>query len=97
MNDWPFDDPENVAVLTVRQVVSGERPIRLVARDADDGMWQFLTGDPITMADALIVGLGEVFRIDPSIGEVAELELGASAERECVGRPWRRSPCDSST
>jgi hypothetical protein len=92
VGDWPFDEPENVATMTVRQVTDGEEPILLVAHDADDGMWQFLTGGPIEMADAMLVSLREVYRIDSTIGELADLPLGWTAERSAVGRPWRCRP-----
>ena len=55
MNQWPFDEPENVATMTIRQVIHGGQPILYVSHDADDGMWQFLTGGPVTTADAMIV------------------------------------------
>ncbi len=90
MNDWPFDDPENVATMTVRQVTHDGQPILLVVRSADDGMWQFLTGGPISMADAMIVSLRGVFRLDPTIGELADLPLGWTAERSAPGQPWQR-------
>ena len=45
MTDWPFSDPPNVAVFTTGQVVRGERAVLYVSHDADDGAWQFLTGD----------------------------------------------------
>ena len=90
MEDWPFDDPENVATMTVRQITHGGQPILLVSHDADDGMWQFLTGGPVEMADAMIVGLREVFEIDPSIAEVADLPLGWQAARSSAGAPWQR-------
>lgn len=91
MDGWPFDDPENVATMTVRQITHGGQPILLVSRDADDGMWQFLTGDPVEMADAMIVSLREVYRIDSSIGELADLPLGWTAERSAPGQSWQRS------
>jgi hypothetical protein len=91
VGDWPFKDPENVAAMTERQVTHGGQPILLVAHDADDGMWQFLAGGPVEMADAMIVSLGEVFTIDPSVGELADLPLGWTAERSASGQPWRRS------
>jgi len=91
MSDWPFDDPENVATMTVRQVTHGGQPILLVGHDADEGMWQFLTGGPVEMADAMLVSLRDVYRIDPSIGELADLPLGCTAERSAPGQPWRRS------
>ncbi len=91
MTEWPFGDPANVASLTVRQVTHGGQPILLVAHDASDGMWQFLTGGPLRMADAMIVSLRHVFNLDPTVGELADLPLGWTAERPAVGQPWRRS------
>jgi hypothetical protein len=92
MEEWPFDESENVATMTVRQVMRGGQPILLVSHDADDGMWQFLTGGSVEMADAMIVSLREVYRIDPSIGELADLPLGWTAERSGPRLSWRRSP-----
>ena len=92
MEGWPFDDPENVATMTVRQIAHGGQPILLVSHDAEDGMWQFLTGGPVQMADAMLVSLREAYRIDRSIGELADLPRGWTAERSAPGQPWRRSP-----
>jgi hypothetical protein len=91
MGEWPFDEAENVTTMTVRQVTHGGQPILYVSHDADDGMWQFLTGGPVEMADAMIVSLREVYRIDSTIGELADLPLGWTAERSALGQPWRRS------
>ena len=43
-DDWPFDDPPNVAVVTTRDVTEDKVPILFVSHDRDDGAWQFLTG-----------------------------------------------------
>lgn len=91
MNDWPFDEPPNVATMTVRQVMQDGQPILYVSHDADDGMWQFLAGESVVMSDGMIVSLGAVFRIDPSIGELADLPLGWTAERTAPGQSWQRS------
>lgn len=90
MRDWPFDDPENIASLTVRQVMQKDKAILRVTHDADDGMWQFLTGEAVKMSDAMIVSLESVYLLDPSIGELADLPLGWTAERSEPGEPWRR-------
>jgi hypothetical protein len=90
MENWPFDDPENVAALTVRQVTHDGQPILLVSHDADDGMSQFLTGGPVVLADALLVSLREVYRIDPLIAELVDLPLGWQASRSAAGKPWQR-------
>jgi hypothetical protein len=91
LSKWPFHDPENVATFTVRQVTEKQLPILRVIHDADDGGWQFLTGAPIDMADAMLVSLRLVFGIDPTIGELFDLPVGWEAERSGIGEPWRRS------
>ncbi len=92
MLTWPFDDPENVVTMTVRQVTHEGQPILLVSHDADDGMWQFLTGGTVTMADAMLVSLRDVYSIDPTIGELADLPVGWTAMRLAIGEPWQRQP-----
>ncbi len=91
MGMWPFDDAENVATMTVRQIMDGRQPILVVTHDADDGMWQFLPGDPVEMSDAILVSLREVYDIDPSVAELADLPLGWTAQRSTPKQPWRRS------
>ena len=90
--DWPFDDPEDVAAYTLKRIVRGESPIRFVSHDADDGAWQFLDGLDASVEDAALVCLREMARIDPSLLELAELPLGWVAERERPGEPWSKAP-----
>lgn len=94
MEAWPFDDPENVAVFTTRQVMRDGRPILWVSHDAEDGAWQFHSGEAVEVADAMLVSLRSVFRLDPSIGELADLPLVWKAWRTAPGDPWRRQPSD---
>jgi hypothetical protein len=88
---WPFDDPPNVATITVRQVVQDGEPVLLVARDAEDGGWQFLTGGVFDMADGLMVSLQSMVQRDPTLAELADLPLGWQATRDRVGAEWQRS------
>lgn len=88
--NWPFEDPPNVATITVRQIVEDGAPILLVVRDSDDGCWQFLTGDVIEIADAMLVGLRGMVEQDPTISELADLEPGWRASRKSVGAEWER-------
>lgn len=90
MNDWPFDELKNVAAMSMTQVIRDGQPILFVSHDAEDGMWQFLSGGTVCMADAMIVGLGEVYELDSSIGELADLPLGWTAERSSPGQCWQR-------
>ena len=95
MNSWPFSDPENVATVTVEQIICGNEPILLVCRDAEDGGWQFLTGEIVEVANAMLVGLKHIVEIDPSVVELADLPEGWSATREFVGGPWTRAKSEN--
>ena len=90
--DWPFSDPENVAVFTLKRIVRGESPIVRVTHDEDDGGWQFLDGGEVAVEEASVVSLRQITRIDPSILELADLPLGWVAERAGPGEPWQRAP-----
>ncbi|SHH71937.1 hypothetical protein [Massilia sp. CF038] len=94
---WPFSSPKNEATFTVRQIVNGEKPILLVEHDEDEGGWQFLTGEPLDMSDAMIVGLGEIAEMDPSVLELADLPIGWRATREALTGSWLREKADLCT
>src|SRR5262249_44793827 len=91
---WPFPDPPNLAVFTTRKICEATRPILLVSRD-DEGSWQFLTGEPVTASDLLIIGLGEAFALDASLGELGNLQPGWQARRDQPGSPWQPTPMNS--
>jgi hypothetical protein len=88
---WPFADPENLATFTLRDIVEGKRPILLVTHDAEDGCWQFLDGrDNPSPADAFLICLKTAYKLDQSVGELADLPLGWRAWRQAPGEPWQR-------
>jgi hypothetical protein len=79
--NWPFDDSPNVAVITTRHVTEQGAPILLVSRDEDDGGWQLHTGGPALEQDARVVALREIWVLDPSIAELADLAWGSRLPR----------------
>lgn len=89
-DDWPFDQPRNCAVFTMRQVLEGSEPILLVSHDADDHGWQFIGKSDASVADAKVVSLEEIVRRDPTVLEVADLPRGWQAVREKAGGEWSR-------
>jgi hypothetical protein len=91
LEPWPFPDPKNVAVVTVRKALVHGAPILLVVHSHADGTWQFRTGGPFNMADALLVTLSAVVAHDPSVAILADLPNGWRASREAVTAPWVRS------
>jgi hypothetical protein len=88
-NDWPFDQPQDCAVFSVRDIVFGGKPILFVSHDDD---WQFLTGDVVSKEEAAVVGLGEIVQLDPSVLELADLPLGWIATRRSANANWERRP-----
>jgi hypothetical protein len=87
---WPFKAPRTCAAFTMRQVVDGKEPILRVVHD-DDGDWQFIGASDASEEDAAIVGLGSIYDLDPSIGELADLPPGWQAIRDRRDGPWAHS------
>lgn len=87
---WPFADPEDLGVFTLKRAIRGESPILHVSHDEDDGGWQFLDGAAVAVEDAALVCLREMVRLDPSLLELADLPVGWSATRSSPSGPWER-------
>src|SRR5688572_16898990 len=91
-DDWPFDQPRNRAVFSLRTIVFDGAPILFVSHDIEDHGWQFLDGRPLDMANAALVGLEEMVRHDPTVLELADMPPGWQATRESPSSPWQRAP-----
>jgi hypothetical protein len=87
---WPFDDPENAAVFSLRSIVFDGNPILHVAHDEEDGAWQFLGKEDACVEDSAVVCLKEIVARDSSIAELHDLPLGWHAWRKHQSDPWRR-------
>jgi hypothetical protein len=88
--EWPFDQPRNFGVFCSRGIFEGGLPILLVARESD-GSWQFLDGEAVRPEDTpVLVCLEDVYRLDESTAEVANLPKGWIAERPTKGGRWMK-------
>ena len=87
---WPFDQGPNVAAITSTHITRDGKPILQITHYDDDDSWGFQSGLPATTEELQLVAMRQIFWIDPTIVEIADLELGWSAEREFVGGAWRR-------
>ena len=87
---WAFPDRPNLAVVTVVQVLRHGMPVLYVTHDAHDGGWQFLTGKTVDVEDAMVVGLEEMIRHDPTLTALADLPIGWCAWREGRDAEWQR-------
>jgi hypothetical protein len=90
--EWPFDQPRNCAVFTLRSIVFGGNPVLHVSHDADDHGWQFLGLGDADVEDAAIIALSEIVSRDSSLLQVADLPPGWRAWRSSGLAPWQRSP-----
>ena len=88
---WPFDQPPDCAVITLRSIVFGGEPILHVTHDADDHGWQFLGAGGAKEFDAAVVGLDEIVKLDPSVLEVADMPPGWHAWRQSKSSQWQRA------
>ncbi|AEH84546.1 hypothetical protein [Mesorhizobium opportunistum] len=95
MEQWRFEDPPNVAVLSDRGIFKSGDWIAYVVHEADDddsysdegGSWQFHNSEtgPVDEGDIMIV------RRDESILELADLPKGWHAWRSSKSSPWQRA------
>jgi hypothetical protein len=53
MSGWPFEGPQNLAVISNRKVIFGGEWIALVSHDEDDGGWQFLSHETSPLKKAM--------------------------------------------
>ena len=90
--DWKFPDPPHTKAYIAKAVNSGAEDITFVARELEDGSWEFIGDSPVGDVGLAITCLHHPIDRDPSLKELADLPLGWEAEREAPGKPWTRRP-----
>lgn len=86
--DW--NHPFNVAVVTVAEVVSGQRDVLLVRHDEGHGGWQFYDGQDVRGRKPKVIPRDQILKLDDSLAEVTDLPIGWLAPRKAKGQPWAR-------
>lgn len=86
---YEFSEPRNTACITCRHVVKDGADILHVTHDAEDGGWQFLCGGDHTEEDAMILGMEEIVRVDPSVNGLHQMPEGVGASRETRAGEWK--------
>lgn len=84
---FPFRDKPNTAVFTCTHVLYEKRPILHVTHD-EDGDWQFLCGDKHYGDEGRVIALIEAYELDPSVGKLAKMDYGHSADRNDEDGDW---------
>lgn len=94
-NDWPFDQAENVAAITTKQVIDDGKPILMVIHYSDDDSWAFLCNTAGKEEDGRVIGMGTALKLDPTLTTISDLPPGWIAERDAVGSVWRKHADDA--
>jgi hypothetical protein len=89
VEDWPFDQAENVAAISDVSVLEGA-PVLLVIHYSDDDGWAFLSGEEFSVERGKVIGMGCALEMDATLRTVADLPTGWVATRRYVGDSWER-------
>lgn len=73
---WNFDQAEDVAAITTRQVLKEKAPVLKVVHYDDDHSWAFTCGTTDDPADGLVVAMGCIVELDPTLHDISDLEPG---------------------
>ncbi len=85
---WLFDQAQNVAALTTRQVLEENAPILTIIHYEDDHSWAFLCGTTDDDTDGRVISMKQVVEIDSSVLAASGLPIGWSANRSSVEEDW---------
>lgn len=87
--NFPFDDAPNTVAITCCHIMNDNMPILHISHDSDDGMWQFLCGNPHDTSEGRIVSLHKIYTHDPTVAQLADMPCGYSADRQDITAAWR--------
>ena len=85
---FPFKDKPDTACITCVHIVDENKPVLYASHDSDDGCWQFLCGNAHDVEDSRVVSLREIYKLDNSIKNIANLEYGKKAYRKNADSKW---------
>lgn len=63
-------------------------PILHVTHDEVDEIWQFLCGKEHELDEAMVVGMGEVVRLDTLLNQLCDMPSGFGAARDSIQDDW---------
>lgn len=90
MDECPylFSEPKNTACISCKHIFHEGADILRATHD-EDGDWQFLCGGEHSESDAMVVGMGEVAKQDPSVNALCEMPTGVGAFRDAADAEWK--------
>lgn len=94
MAHYPFTDRPDLLVLTCTHVVEEGAPVSTVCHHFDDNSWEFVCADAHSDADAVVISVGELCALDPSLHLLCDLPVGACAIRKSRAHAWEYGRID---
>ena len=88
MADYPFSERSGLLVLTCTHILGG-CDCTLVCHHFDDNTWEFTCGEQHTEEDAVVMSVGELCDMDPSLHLVCDLPVGGAASRPSRAHAWK--------
>ncbi|MCQ2465480.1 MAG: hypothetical protein MJ095_07855 [Oscillospiraceae bacterium] len=85
---FPFSERKGMLCFTCTHVLEDKKPITFVTHHFDDNNWQFLCSSEHSDAEAVIISIGELLEIDPSIEKLCDLPVGGFANRKNINAKW---------
>lgn len=92
MKYYPFSHKPDMLVFTCCHVLENQKRITCVTHHFDDNNWQFVCHSIHNDADAVIITIGELCKLDPSIEELCDLPVGHCAMRKNKNAKWITAP-----
>ena len=86
-----FNESLSTAVLTSKYVMKHASPIVCIAHN-NDGVWEFWGKELIDEAEIMVVSLGQIINIDPSVLDVADMPVEFNAIRDSKENAWNIIP-----
>lgn len=88
MKCWPFDQKENVAALTTKNVMKNKYPVLFVSHYSDDDSWGFFCGTTNDPKECMVVSMKEVIDLDKTLFTISNLKSGMNAKRKKLESEW---------
>ncbi len=89
MQHFPFSERQHLLVLTCTHVLDGA-DITLCCHHFSDNAWEFVCGGNHTEEEAIVLSIGELCEMDPTLHLLSDLPVGACAVRKSRAHAWQR-------
>lgn len=86
-----FKESLQSVVFTSKFVIENSSPIVRVVHH-EDGAWEFWGKEVMTEREIMLISLGQIVKIDPSLFELADLPIAFSAVRRSKDNSWELIP-----